>query len=170
MMNITNTYKDVYLEIYDTPFKKELPCFNEHECGKKLNCENVNTGYSWSNNIVIYRNEELLKLIIHEIIHLLDIDIKYEETNLFKKFIDIFCVSKINLLINESYVETWAVVIDIYLKLWEMDELNYDKFNYYLKKNQLFNLRQCAKICLYYNISKYEDLFKEKKKMLKEFE
>ena len=45
------------------------------ECGKKLNCENVNTGYSWSNNIVIYRNEELLKLIIHEIIHLLDIDI-----------------------------------------------------------------------------------------------
>ena len=36
----------------------------EHECGKKLNCENVNTGYSWSNNIVIYRSEELLKLII----------------------------------------------------------------------------------------------------------
>ena len=28
MMNITNTYKDVNLEIYDTPFKKELPCFN----------------------------------------------------------------------------------------------------------------------------------------------
>ena len=28
MMNITNTYKDVYLEFYDTPFKKELPCLS----------------------------------------------------------------------------------------------------------------------------------------------
>tara|TARA_B000000475_G_C15982213_1_gene441474 strand:+ start:538 stop:1566 length:1029 start_codon:yes stop_codon:yes gene_type:complete len=167
MMNITNTYKDVYLEIYDTPFKKELPCFNEDVCGKKLNCENVNTGYSWSNNIVIYRSEELLKLIIHEIIHLLDIDIKYEEANLFKKFADMFCVSKINLLINESYVETWAIILDIYLKLWEMNELNYDKFDYYLKKTRLFNLGQCAKICIYYNIYKYEDLFKEKRKCLK---
>ena len=64
-------------------------------------------------------------------------------------------------------METWAVVLDIYLKLWESNELDYEKFKNYLKKTKLFNLGQSAKICLYYNINKYEDLFREKRKCLK---
>ena len=78
MMDITNIYKNINIEIYNTPFKKKLPCRNY--C-KNLSSININSGLSYSNNIIIYRKEELLKVLIHEIIHILDIDVKYENYN-----------------------------------------------------------------------------------------
>ena len=77
MMIISNTYKNLNIEIYDTPFKKEFHCNNHKKCGN-LSHNNVNSGLSYLNNIVIFRREEMLKLLIHELIHALDIDNKYE--------------------------------------------------------------------------------------------
>ena len=159
MMNISKIYKDVNLEVYDTPFKKQLPCSKHEECKKKVTPKHVNTGMSWPNNIVIYRREELLKLIIHEMIHLLNIDEKDEDNNAFLEFSNLFCINKEKLLINESYVETLALLIDIYIKLWEKNMLNYENYKHNIKKVILFNLKQCSKICIFYNIKKYKELF-----------
>ena len=63
--------------------KKYLPC---SDCEKKLTSININSGLSYENNIIIYRKEELLKVLVHEMIHILDIDIKYENDNYKKKF------------------------------------------------------------------------------------
>ena len=167
MMNISNIYKPVNLEIYDTPFKKKLPCSKQHICNKKVTPKHVNTGMNWNNNIVIYRNEELLKLIVHEVIHLLDIDEKYEDNEVFLEFSNLFCVNKEKLLINESYVETLAILIDIYIKLWEKNMLSYDNYKYNVKKMILFNLKQCSKICIFYNIKNYNELLVNNEKCKK---
>ena len=76
MMIISNTYKNLNIQIYDTPFKKTFGCNNHKKCGK-LNHNNVNSGLSYLNNIVIF-DKRNLKLLIHELIHALDIDNKYE--------------------------------------------------------------------------------------------
>ena len=52
MMLISNTYKNLNIEIYDTPFKKTFNCNNHKKCGK-LTQNNVNSGLSYLNNIVI---------------------------------------------------------------------------------------------------------------------
>ena len=117
-MDITKIYINVNIEIYDTPFKKKLPCI---DCNKKLSSININSGLSYENNIIIYRKEELLKVLIHEMIHILDIDIKYENNNNKKKILNKLCIN--NLLINESYVESWANIINIYLTLKENNEI-----------------------------------------------
>ena len=167
MMNISNVYKNINLELYDTPFKKHLPCSKKHICNQKITPKHVNTGVNWSNNIVIYRNEEQLKLIVHEVIHLLDIDIKYEDNNDFNAFSNLFCINKEKLLINESYVETLAILIDIYIKLWEKNMLSYKNYKYNIKKMCLYNLKQCCKICIFYNIDNYNELLVNKNKCKK---
>ena len=133
MMNITDIYKDVNMSIYDTPYKKELPCKCLKKCKRNVSVHDINTGYSWSNNIVIYRKEELLKLIIHEMIHLLDIDIKYEYNNSVKyKFLKSLCIESVDVLINESYVETWAIIIHMYISLLEQNKYSYKNYKNYL--------------------------------------
>ena len=71
MMRIVNKYVDTNIYIYDTPFKKRLPCSKMKECKCNLTIDNINTGYSWGNNIVIYIKEYLIKLIIHEMIFII---------------------------------------------------------------------------------------------------
>ena len=148
MMDITNIYKNINIEIYNTPFKKKLPCRNY--C-KNLSSININSGLSYSNNIIIYRKEELLKVLIHEIIHILDIDVKYENYNDKKKILNKLCIN--DLLINESYVETWAVLINIYLKLKINNKIvtNENYIKYFIKEKK-FSIKQCCKIMLYFNL------------------
>ena len=148
IMDITKIYKNVNIEIYDTPFKKKLPCI---DCSKKLSSININSGLSYENNIIIYRKEELLKVLIHEMIHILDIDIKYENNNNKKRILNKLCIN--NLLINESYVESWANIINIYLTLKENNEIV--KNEEYIKKfieEKKFNIKQCCKIMIYFNL------------------
>lgn len=162
MMDITDVYKNVNMYIYDTHFKKKLPCKCFNKCKKKLGVHDINTGYSWTNNIVIYRKEELLKLIIHEMIHLLDIDVKYEYgSNMKRKFMKSLCIESFNVLINESYVETWAIVIHMYISLLEQRKKSYINYKNYFKKTLLFNYKQVLKILIFYDIDNFDEIFKE---------
>ena len=165
MMIISNTYKNLNIQIYDTPFKKTFNCCNYKKCGK-LNHNNVNSGLSYLNNIVIFRKEEYLKLLIHELIHALDIDNKYETYKDNKKIFDLFSLNKENVLINESYVETWAIIINVFLVLYEkkkytsINENNINLFKKYLKKELIHSLQQCSKLCIYYNINDFNKIYK----------
>ena len=147
-MDITNIYKNVNIDIYDTPFKKHLPC---EDCGKKLTSININSGLSYNNNIIIYRKEELLKVLIHEMIHILDIDIKYENDDNKKIILNKLCVN--SLLINESYVETWANILNIYLTLIENNGVVTTKeyIESFIKEKK-FSIKQCCKIIMYFKL------------------
>lgn len=159
MYNITNKFININLIIYDTPYKKRFNCSNHKNCDK-LNTINVNSGFSYTNNIVIFRKEELLKLVIHEMIHALDVDVKYENKKNKDELLDMFCIDKTNVLINESYVETWATILNIFMVLYEKNILKLDLFKKYIKDEEIFGLYQSSKLCKYYNINKFDLIYK----------
>ena len=57
MMKISNVYKNLNVQIYDTPFKKKFNCNNSHKCGN-LNHNNVNSGLS-ANNVIILEKRNI---------------------------------------------------------------------------------------------------------------
>tara|TARA_Y100000816_G_C26083074_1_gene571122 strand:+ start:858 stop:1862 length:1005 start_codon:yes stop_codon:yes gene_type:complete len=158
MMIISNTYININIDIYDTPYKKKFNCNNEKKCGK-LETNNVNSGLNYSNNIIIFRKEEYLKLLLHELIHALDLDYKYETLQQNKIIFETFNVNSNNLLINESYVETWAIILNTYCVLQEKNINTLDNFKKLLKKELAHSLLQCAKLCVYYNIDDFNKIY-----------
>ena len=165
MMIISNTYKSLNIEIYDTPFKKEFHCNNHKKCGK-LSHNNVNSGLSYLNNIVIFRKEEMLKLLVHELIHALDIDNKYETLKDKQKILELYNINNSNLLINESYVETWAIIINVFLVIYEKkinktEENKINLFKKYIKKELIHSYQQCSKLCIFYNIDDFNKIYRK---------
>lgn len=142
--------------IYDINEKKNLPKKNNDV----IKAENCNSGYCHvqydkKNNgkIVLYRKEELIKVLIHESIHSNFIDYKII-INQNKVNIEGKICSDYNILLNEAFTETFASLINIIL------------VNYYTKihidiifKNELkFMIDTFNKLMNYYEINKMEDI------------
>ena len=169
MMLISNTYININIDIYNTPFKKKFNCNNSHKCGN-LKHINVNSGLNHGHNIILFRNEEYLKLLLHELIHALNIDNKYETIEDIHKILEIFNINSNNLLINESYVETWAIILNVYCTLKEKEKekekknIKFEEFKKNLNKEQVHSLHQCSKLCVYYNINNFEQLYNNNSK------
>jgi hypothetical protein len=110
--NLANTKQHVpNITIILTPFEKQ---FGK---AKILHEDNVNTGVSYKNNIVIWREEEMLKVLIHELIHNYKLDFGYDYIR-FKNVIkinkslnNIRHNDKNNIIINEAYTESMATII-----------------------------------------------------------
>ena len=115
---------------------------------KKIFSSNeVNSGSAnMYNEINIWRKEELLKLTIHELLHILNVDIP----NKFNLELLEYYNTKYNLEMNsinltEAYVEFWAVIMNVYLytKIINNSIHNFIKN---IKKEQKFNYIQYSKI------------------------
>jgi hypothetical protein len=113
---------------------------------------NCNSGLSYDNNICIWRIEELHKVLIHELMHNLNLDDK-----------NLICNHKYNInentiLYNESYVELYAELIYLifYCFLKDKSLVNFDK---YLLIEVNFSLLQVSKILKYFKIYNIKDLF-----------
>ena len=155
IMFIENTSKpkDLILNIYLTDEEKNI-----HYCKKEiLGPLHSNSGLTDGISITIFRKEELLKLVIHELIHFYNIDIKTR--NIFCKecYTNMFNVES-NIIINESFVETWTTLLNLLFISNTLQE-----FNDLLEKEVLFSLEQVAKILVNYNFDSYEDFLKQKK-------
>lgn len=100
---VTNKKKFIHLTIYLTPFKKELK--------EKLNSNAVNTGSTNYSKITIWREEELIKVLIHELIHYNNIDMNDDKyiSNKIKKIVNVDINSSIK--INEAYTELFAIFL-----------------------------------------------------------
>ena len=159
MMLISNKFMNISINIYSTPFKKEFNCNSSHKCGN-LKHINVNSGLNYGDTIIIFRDEEYLKLLLHELIHALDVDQKYESLKDNKEILEIFNVNTKNLLINESYVETWAIILNVYCTLKEENNISLENFKLNLNKELVHSLHQCSKLCIYYNIDDFEKIYK----------
>lgn len=159
MMLISNKFMNISINIYSTPFKKEFNCNSSHKCGN-LKHINVNSGLNYGDTIIIFRDEEYLKLLLHELIHALDVDQKYESLKDNKEILEIFNINTKNLLINESYVETWAIILNVYCTLKEEKNISLENFKLNLNKELVHSLHQCSKLCIYYDIDDFKKIYK----------
>lgn len=100
-------YHEVDIVLYPSNYKKYFP-------KKEFTPKNINSGYtSYPNQIVIFRKEEIIKVLIHEFLHLYKTHpFHYNEKFdlLLKKQ---YCIENNNSLnLYEAYVEVFAVIIN----------------------------------------------------------
>jgi len=109
---------DVYF--YMTPFKKQRPPLkdNERVNDTVLSAIHVNTGLTRNcethGEIIVYRVEEWFKVFIHESMHnfnidFIDLDLRIANQNLRSAF----CIPHDDILLFETYTETWARIINV---------------------------------------------------------
>lgn len=119
-MHIANQYasnkcgRDLTMFLYLTPFKKELPNTRLDIIGQ----EHANTAFTYTcpsttSEIVVYREEEWFKVLIHETFHNLSLDfscldIKDLCSNIMK---NVFPIQS-DFLLFEAYTEAWTVIIN----------------------------------------------------------
>lgn len=144
------------VNLYFTDQKKKLPKY------KILGINEINSGVSIGdmNVINIFRKEEMLKLLIHEIIHNLNIDtsLRNNTTN-FSKYFNI--PYQDNYIINESYTEFLAVLINSMIFSYEdNNDYNYALFIKIIENEKQYTLYQNAKILNHYGFKSIDDFNK----------
>ena len=132
-----------------------------------IGVNNVNGGVTSitleEGNIIIFRKQEWLKVLIHELIHFFELDFANEDQEEIKqKMFKLFPIkSKFNLF--ESWTEVWAELINISLIAYCYKD-NYKEYLLMLEELIAFEIFyskfQLLKI-LSYNKIKFEDLFKK---------
>lgn len=147
---------DIY--IYLTPFKKRLPENKSEVIGPV----NANTGYTYRcekiNEIIIYREEEWFKVLLHETIHAFgnDFDKEDDDDNSITVLRKIFSLPKeINIRMSETYSEIWARIMNVAFQTYFKNPPSLESrtakqfkknFEMYLNLESVFSLYQCIKI------------------------
>lgn len=138
--------------------------------GKKINfhnkflgVQNINSGVTIKNGsniskIIIWRKEEIDKVLVHEMIHAFDLDFYQQSNKVLNKIIEHFDIDEkryINLF--EAYTETWAVIF----KSCFNGILYYDgsqkKINEMLYYEKIYSLYQTSKILNFFGYSEFGD-------------
>ena len=171
--------ENLTIYIYLTPFKKTLP--NKKGC--ILEPYHINTGVTRpcqkSSEIVIYREEEWFKLLIHESLHVFGIDFSLIDNLTNKELLKELFNIKSSFLVNETYCETCARLINTafvsYYKINnnknnknnkninDINDINdkINKFNNLYSKliniERFYSIHQMIIILNHYNIN-YKDL------------
>jgi len=147
--------KNIDIKLYLTPFNKIAP----KNYDSILGTNEINTGYSSigckkNTNIVIYRKEEWFKVLIHELMHNLNLD--FAINNIMKSKQKLFELLQLNIKyeITETYAETWARIINIAIAA-NIKTTNYSEYSLYFKnlleKEIIFSLQQASKILKFVN-------------------
>ena len=97
---------NINIDIFMTPFKKKIT-----KDTRILTSREVNSGFTSHNyKICIYRKEELNKVLVHELIHYLELDLDEVEFVDFYKYFNI--TSSTDVKLNEAYTEILALVFN----------------------------------------------------------
>jgi hypothetical protein len=173
---------DIY--IYLTPFKKRLPENKSEVIGPV----NANTGYTYrcekKNEIVIYRQEEWFKVLLHETMHAFGNDFDNEEEGGYNSTMDlrkIFSLpQEINIRLSETYSEIWARIMNVAFQTYFKNPPSLESqtakqfkknFEMYLNLESVFSLYQCIKILDFMGVN-YQVLIDESehsRKMMRAF-
>jgi hypothetical protein len=158
----SNCSQQMNIYIYWTNLAKVLPLH-----GEPIGQIHANTAFTTSckksTEMNIYRKEEWFKVFIHESFHNMGLDFSeysHEAANQF--ILNIFPVkSEVNLY--ESYTETWAEVLQIWLLAYQNTRNKLDMENMIKKTEKMldiermFSLFQLVKILHFYGLD-YDDL------------
>jgi hypothetical protein len=120
---------------------------------------NVNGGQTDFVKVEVYRREEVIKVLCHELIHFYKLDCNVIDKNQ-NKILDTFKIKTIDTYqsIQEAYTEYLAVmhhigIISYYIKKSPILIYHYEK---------IWSLYQVCKILKHYNMNKFEDLYEKK--------
>lgn len=142
---------------YMTPFKKNIPAATPSTReGDTLSAIHVNTGVTRNceNNgeIVIYRFEEWFKVFVHESMHNFNMDfIDTDLTKMNERLGDAFFIPNGDILLFESYTETWARIINTMFETYfDPNVRNQSSFIHNvqdkLERNAIFSTFQLTKV------------------------
>jgi hypothetical protein len=153
-----NSQNIIYFETFEKKkFPKKKVILGPNEVNSALTYVTLNK----NGNIVLFRKEEILKVLIHELIHSNLIDLKIILSNKSKLLNNFFCVDY-NILLNEAFTETLATLINIfYIHInckFKKNDLNKIFFNELKYSNYV-----CSKILKFYKIEKFSDVIKKNK-------
>lgn len=146
----------------------------------------ITTSCSLNGEIVIYRKEELFKVLIHELFHNLGLDFSIINIEKIKKSLrEIFHLES-NYLLYESYCEFWGVFLHTFFYTFlkrhenkkiinkksnhkrEKDiQLFRQEFEFYLKDEILFSIFQSVKILHTQNLT-YDIIISNKREYIQE--
>ena len=155
----TKCNKKININLYLTDFLKILPNSSVYV----LSPSNVNTGYttrcSQDSNIVIYRKEEWFKVLIHESMHYLALDVdigsKYNLYDIFK-----LTYEQTTMKIDEAYAEIWARIMNIYIVSYKLTD-NLISFkslsDKYFNLERIYSCYQAVKVLNFMGLE-YHDL------------
>jgi len=145
---------DVYF--YMTPFKKLVPGAASSSASAPLSAIHVNTGLTrnceTNGEIVIYRTEEWFKVFIHESMHNFNMDfIDLDLSAANKRLRDTFCIPHDDVLLFETYTETWARIINTMFETYfDVNVRNQTEFIRHVRENlsvnALFYAYQAVKV------------------------
>ena len=150
--------------VYLTPFEKKMPASK----GESIGPENANTGYTFrcekQNEIVVYRQEEWFKVLMHETMHAFGIDFDDnsgpEAEEYLKKLFSL--PDDVKIKFTETYSEIWARIMNVAFQTYfksppSLESRNLYKFkkniDFYLHLESIFSLYQCIKILDYMGIN-----------------
>ena len=158
--SLTGKKNKYYIQIFLCKKKK---FFNKNL--DSLNPDNINSGATLPGSyIIIWRYEEIFKVIIHELVHYLNLDmINYQDK--FKQMYKEINLKATIVNPNEAYTELLAL---LFLSLWNFYITNtgykIDEFvNTWLTIELGWSYHQIAKVLKYFKCySKYEDLYTSK--------
>jgi hypothetical protein len=142
---------------YMTPFKKNIPAATPSTREEDtLSAIHVNTGVTRNceNNgeIVIYRFEEWFKVFVHESMHNFNMDfIDTDLTKMNERLREAFCIPHGDILLFESYTETWARIINtMFESYFDPNVRNQTAFIHNvrdkLEQNAIFSTFQMTKV------------------------
>mgnify|MGYP006076832349 CR=1 FL=1 len=152
VINLSEEEKTIDMVIYLTPFKKKLDGIRIRE---SLTPDEINSGStlcSHQPHIIVNREEEFYKVVIHELIHAMNYDVK-SDTN------DISQLIKEKMNIDtpfnhfEAYTEIWANILNAYFISKYMnrdkdtkDNITFDFFVELVNIERLWSIFQTGKI------------------------
>lgn len=144
--------KNVTINLYLTKAKKIMPKY------KILGSNEINSGVTihYLDTIInLFRDEEVMKVLVHELIHCYNIDNRDIRID-FNQHFNIPYES--NYYVSEAYTEFLAVIINTMLFSYENSKkYDYQLFLKYIEEEIEFSLLQNAKILLHYGFNHIDE-------------
>ena len=174
--HLNDDTRDIDLTLYLSNKKKHLPKLlkskisEEIEISKKIKkkiigAKEINSGCTTflgtlPNKVSIWREEELGKVLLHELIHSLEYEKQHNHT--FTDYIyNNFDIKRSNTVrLFEGYVETNANLINIILTILESKKQPNKLFLQLLNIEIKYSLFQVSKILKYYGYNNFDDFYK----------
>lgn len=153
----TNQSSNVTLTLLFSDFKKKLP-----KDYNVLGPREINSGVAtfYENKILIYRNEEYSKLLIHELVHLFKLDFSVINMNFLRDILDIN--QNIQTIPNESFTEILTIIINSIIVSIEISEKkNLSLATSLINYEIVYNLFQCSKILKHFGYETAYDFFRK---------
>jgi len=155
---------------FETTERKKLPKKNivlgPNEVNSGLTFLDLETKHK-NGDIILYRKEEVLKVLIHELIHSNLIDSKIIFSKKTNEFSNLFCVNY-KILLNEAFTESFTTIINIFY-IHIINKMKKKYLNIMFQNEIIYSNYICNKIINFYNINNISDIIKKNNECINNF-